>query len=404
MESQGLTLTTAEQRRIEVIQAFAVGKLNVKQAAEALGRSVRTIYRMQARLDENGLMGLVHGNRGRPSNRCIPDGVKRRILKLAAGKYQDVNDTHLQELLRKHEDIEIGRETLRRLLRSDGIKTKRRRRHPKYRSRRERKAALGQMLQLDASPHDWLEGRGPWLTAVGAIDDATNKAWVRFFPAETTWAYLELMEMVCAADGLPLSVYNDRHSIFVPPKTPTIVEQLNGEEASTQFGRAMRELGVRVIPAYSPQAKGRIERLWGTLQDRLVVEMRLARAKTLAEANAVLKSFLQDFNRRFTVPPRQRTNVFRKPPPKPERRRILCLKAYRTVARDHTVAFEGLVLQIPPHRSFHSIAGRRVDVLQLKDGSIEIDYRGLKIAEFSGEAVTRMVKAKAHINTHLKVA
>ncbi len=170
----------------------------------------------------------------------------------------------------------------------------------------------------------------------------------------------------------------------------------------TQFGRAVGELGSTILKAYSPQAKGRIERLWNTLQDRLVVELRLAGAKDIHQANQVLKRFLDEFNRRFTVPPRQRTNVFRKAPAASVLDRILCLKDTRTVANDHTVSFEGLVLQIPPSKKFHSIAGKRADVLQLRDGSIEIFYRNMTVARFSPQAVSRLIDSCLTKKSNLK--
>ena len=188
------------------------------------------------------------------------------------------------------------------MLRKVGIPPKRKRRRVKYRKRRERKDAFGMMLQIDASPHDWLEGRGPWLTLVGAVDDATGYGWSRFVTAETTWAYLNLMREVISSHGLPLSLYSDRHSIFHPLREPTIIEQLKNIQPLTQFGRAMNELGITITKAWSPQAKGRIERFFGFLQDRLVVELRLAGAKSMEEANQVLDAFLPEYNRQFSYP------------------------------------------------------------------------------------------------------
>ncbi len=393
-----------EKNRIEVIQAFAAGKVDLSDVARVLDRSERTVYRMQARLLDQGIEGLIHGNKGRPSKRATPEKVKKRILKLVAGKYADINDTHLVEILEREKGIIISREVLRQTLRGAGIKPKRRRRPPKYRSRRERKPALGMMLQIDASLHDWLEGRGPWLTLVGAIDDATNFRWARFVEAENTWAYLDLMGQVFASHGLPRSLYSDCHSVFFVAREPTIVEQLMDSPPLTQFGRAMLELVVRVIPAGSPQAKGRVERMWGVLQDRLVVALRLAGAKTIEQANAVLEAFLADFNRQFHVEPKDAASFFRPAPPRSRLDRILCLKDKRVVAKDHTVSFEGLILQIPPSRRFHSLAGRRVDVLQLRDGSIRIEHRDRCVATFSPEAVARLVKTKLTGKTQLKVA
>lgn len=393
-----------DRQRIQIVQSVLSGRVTVEEAGRLLGRSERTVFRLMSRLSTKGVEGLVHGNRGRPSSRRTADSVEQGVITLVKEKYRDVNDTHLAELLAEREKIKIGRETLRRLLRRNGVEPKRSRRSRKYRSRRERKPAFGMMLQVDASPHDWLEGRGPYMTLVGGIDDATNFRWARFVEAETTWSYLDLMESVITRHGIPQSLYSDRHSIFISQREPTVVEQLKGLEPETEFGRAMRELGVKIIPAYSPQAKGRVERMWGVLQDRLVVELRLAGAKNIAEANTVLERFLTDFNQRFRVEPKSTTNLFRKAPPLERLRRILCIKQTRVVQKDHTISFENLVLQIPPSRHFTSIADRRVDVLQLKDGSIEISFKGRSAARFSPEAVARMMRGRPHLKSDLRSA
>jgi transposase len=209
-----MLLTMKDQQRVEVIQALMDGRLSAAQAAQVLGRSERQVWRLLGRAREDGLAGLPHGNRGRePANKS--DGrLWQRVLKLAGEKYQGVNDRHLQELRAREHAITICRESLRKRLRGAGLEPKRSRRPGKYRSRRERRAAAGMLLQIDASPHDWLEGRGPYLTLVGVIDDATSRAWVRFSEAETTWAYLRLMREVALAAGLPLALYSDRHDIF----------------------------------------------------------------------------------------------------------------------------------------------------------------------------------------------
>jgi len=400
-----MELTLKDKQRIEVVQAFLAQKITLADAARILERSERQIFRLKRQLLEEGLCGLVHKNRGRRSPRRIPESLQKKILKLVGGPYKDVNDTHLCELLAQREKILLSRERLRRLLRSEGIAPKRRKRHPKYRSRRPRKEAFGMMLQLDGSPHDWLEGRGPMLALVGARDDATNHSWAQFFPAETTWAYLDLMRDIFTEHGLPLALYSDKHSIFHINREPTLQEQLKGQAPLTQFGRAMKELGITIIPANSPQAKGRIERFWGFSQDRLVVELRLDGACTADQANQTLARFLRNtVNTRFTVAPANSQSVFRKAPRAELLDRILCLKDTRIVAKDHTISFEGLTLQIPPSKKFHSIAGKQVEVLQLKDGSIQILYRRILAATFSPHSVNRLIKTKLLGPSNLKTA
>ena len=387
-----MLLTMKDQQRIEAMQALMDSRLSVAQTARVLGLGERQVWRLLARARGDGLQGLLHGNRGREPANKSDERLWRRVLKLAGEKYRGVNDRHLQELLAREHGLTVCRESLRKHLRAAGLAPKRQRRPRKYRARRERRAASGMLLQIDASPHDWLEGRGPHLTLIGAIDDATNQAWAHFAESETTWAYLLLMRRIALSEGLPLALYSDRHDIFHARREPTIAEQLNNARPLTQFGRAMAELGVSIIPAYSPQAKGRIERQWGVLQDRLVVELRLAGVSTLAGANALLDHYLPGHNRRFRVAPREQCPVWRPAPDARRLDRVLCLKETRVVGRDHVVSFRGLALQVPPSRKFFSLAGRRVDVLQLRDHSIEVHRDGEAVARFSHEQVKALAK------------
>jgi transposase len=392
-----------ETNRLRVLQGYMDGKILLEEAARILRRSLRSVYRMLAKVREKGPEGVLHGNRNKVSPRRVPEAVRKKVIQLAMGKYRDINDTHLCEILRKAEGIVVGRETLRGILRKEEIPSKRKVKRRKYRSRRERKEAFGMMLQLDASPHDWLQGRGPWVTLVGAKDDATGYVWAHFEEAETTWGYLDLMREVISTHGVPLSLYADRHSIFHTTREPTIIEQLKDVVPLTQFGRAMEELGITVMKAWTPQAKGRIERQWGVFQDRLVVELRLAGATTLEQAREVLKRFLKDYNRRFCCLPKQAAAVFRKAPPKTLLHNILCLKETRMVKKDHTVSFDGFVLQIPFCRKYPCIADRQIDVRQYRDGHLEIGYRGSIVARFSSEAIRRLLNTRS-VQSNMKMA
>lgn len=397
-----MELTLKEENRANVIMVLQDGKIDVTEAGKILSRSERQVYRMLASVREEGISGLIHKNKGKRSPLRIDDKMREEILNLARGKYQGFNDTHFKEVLERDKGIVIGRETLRAMLRESGIASKRERRRSKYRKRRERKDAFGAMLQIDASEHDWLEGRGPKLTLVGAKDDATGYFWGRFVPAETTWAYMDLMREIFLSNGLPLSLYSDKHTIFHSPREQTIIEQLNNIQPLTQFGRAMDELGISIIKANSPQAKGRIERQWGTLQDRLISELRLAGAKNAEDANRVLDKILPDYNKRFICAPRKQESLFRKAPLLSQLDQTLCLKNTRVVNNDHTISFESLILQIPASNKFHSIAKQRVKVLQKRDGSIEIVYKQQTVALFSSDAITRLVKKVKNYPTQLK--
>jgi transposase len=204
----------SEVNRLRVLQGYMDGKILFGEAARILKRHPRSVYRMVRKVREKGPEGVLHGNRNKASPRRMPEEIRKKLIALALGRYQDINDTHLCEILSKAEGIAIGRETLRGILRKEGIPSKRKVKRRKYRSRRERKEAFGMMLHLDASPHDWLQGRGPWLTLVGAKDDATGYVWAHFEETETTWGYLDLMREVISTHGIPLSLYADRHSIF----------------------------------------------------------------------------------------------------------------------------------------------------------------------------------------------
>src|SRR5260370_42186638 len=279
------TLTMQDEKRLDVIQRVYRSELTVVQAALVMGVSERQCYRIKARVGKAGAKGVVHGNRGRPCKRKTKEKVINRGVELAQGKYKGFNDHHLTEKLKEQEKIKLCRDKVSQLLRAHGIASPKQRRGIKHRSRRERRASEGMMLQVDGSPHDWLEGRGPSLCLIGAINDATAKVPRAFFEeAESSWAYFRLFAEIFKKHGLCQSVYSDRHSIFWTDREPTIEEQLINQRPTTEVGRGLAELGVTLILAGSPQAKGRIERLWETFQHPLVSELRRAQAKTPAQA------------------------------------------------------------------------------------------------------------------------
>jgi hypothetical protein len=290
----------------------------------------------------------------------------------------------LTEKLEEHERIKLSREKLRQLLRAHGIGSPKKRRGIKHRSRRERRAAEGMMLQVDGSPHDWLQGRGPRLCLIGAIDDATSTVMgACFVQAESSWGYFHLFSEIFREHGLPQSIYTDCHSVFWTDREPTLQEQLINKKPTTEVGRGLADLGVTLILAHSPQAKGRIERLWNTFQDRLVSELRLAKAKTVEQATVVLERYLPVHNRKFAKPA-QAQPAWRKVSSL-QIERALCFKQQRTVAKDNTVTFEGTVLQIPKRSPFRSYANRRIDVHVLLDGAVEFFYKKEKIASFDSK-------------------
>jgi transposase len=387
------TLTMKEEKRLEVIQRVFRGELTVVEAGVVLGVSERQCYRIKARVTKRGAKGVVHGNQGRRCKRKIKEKEVKQVVELAKGKYRGFNDRHLTEKLAEQEKLEISREAVRQILRGAGIASPRKRRANKHRSRRERRAAEGMMLQVDGSPPLRLVGRtrgGPSLCLIGAIDDATGKVvGALFVQAESTWGYFGLFSEVFNKHGLPQSVYADRHSIFWTDREATIEEQLKNQRPTTEVGRGLQELGVTLIPAGSPQAKGRIERLWGTFQDRLVSELRRAGAKTQSQAQVVLEGHLPEHNRKFSKRAVQSEPAWRKAN-STQIEKALCFKQKRTVAKDHTVTFEGTLFQIPKHSPYRSYANKRIDVHVLLDGAVEFFYQNEKIARFDSKTTHRI--------------
>jgi transposase len=389
------SLTMQDEKRLDVIQRVYRSELTVVQAALVMGISERQCYRIKARVGKAGAKGVVHGNQGRPCKRKIKDKTLRRVVELARGKYHGFNDHHLTEKLKEQEQIELSREKVRRILRAEGIVSPKKRRGIKHRSRRERRASEGMMLQVDGSPHDWLQGRGPRLCLMGAIDDATSKVMGAFFvQAESSWGYFHLFCEIFKEHGVSQSIYTDCHSVFWTDREPTLEEQLINRKPTTEVGRGLEELGVTLILAHCPQAKGRIERLWNTFQDRLVSELRLAKAKTVAQATVVLDRYLPVHNRKFAKPAKAQPAWRKLSTVQIEQ--ALCFKQRRTVAKDNTVTFEGTVLQIPKTSPFGSYANKRIDVHVLLDGAVEFFYKQQKIAAFNPKTMHAIGLYRTH--------
>ena len=365
-----------EQQRSEVVSRWLAGVITTDEAVALLGCSERTAWRLRAAMVRDGAAGLAHGNRGRASPRRLPGAVRARICELARTTYRGYNDSHLAEVLAEDEGIAISRAALRRLLRDEGIPSPRRRRAPRYRARRERMAQAGLLVQVDGSRHDWLEGRGPWLTLVGGIDDATGiVVGAVFREAEDGVGYLTVLRDMARRYGLPAALYRDGSSVFAPAAPGAA-----GRDEATQVGRALAELGIATILAGSPQAKGRIERAWGTFQDRLVSELRRAGAADLPAANAVLRDFLPRFNRRFAVPPASEVPAWRPLPAGLDLARVCAFRWRRAVGSDSCVRLAGMVLQLPPGPGGRSLAGRRVEVELRLDGRLLVLAEGRLLA------------------------
>lgn len=377
-----MLLTMKENKRIKVLQEVIGKKITVSEAVRQIEVSERHGWRLLAKLKEGGPLALAHGNRGRPSDRQLSKEVKEMVINLRRTTYDGFNDRHFTDSLASEEKIKIGRESVRKWLRSAGIISTRKVKKRKHRLRRSRKERFGEMLQGDGSPHDWLEGRGPELTLIHFVDDATGYTWADFFYSENTYAYFSVVKDVLFKNGIPRSLYVDNHSVFRVNHENTKEEQLTGNRPKTHFARAMEELGIAVIFAGSPQGKGRVERAGGVDQDRLVSELRKAKASTIEEARGVLKEYLKKRNKWFTVEAKDSNTAFLKLPENFNLLQVLCWKEQRVVANDNTISFHGKTLQIPAHPNRYSFAKARVNVHICLDGSVHVFYKHERIAYF----------------------
>jgi hypothetical protein len=361
-------MSQRERDVLKVLHSVQSGKRTQAEGARLLGLGVRQVRRLQRKLESQGDAALVHGLRGRPSNHRADSAFRRAVLAAYRRRYADFGPTLASEKLAE-EGLTVVPQTLRLWLIAEGLWQRRRRRDP-HRSRRPRRACFGELVQMDASVHDWLEGRGEEMVLIGMIDDATGRTLARFYPAGTTEAHLDLFGRWLRHYGRPVAAYTDRHSIFEPQDKGHALP-----DAETQFGRALRELEVELIRAHSPQAKGRIERSFGTAQDRWVKELRLAGVTTCEGANTLLERLLPGHNRRFSKPAREAGDAHRPLGPGHDLGAILSLQEERVVANDYTIRFRNRFYQLLPPAHAGERGGRVVIELR-PDGSMAIRFRG----------------------------
>lgn len=378
-----LAKSQKDKAREFVLRELDAQRMTAAEGARGLGLSERQVRRLLAAYRQEGAAAVVHGNRGRtPINALTPD-VRQTILDLAQTAYVGFNQTHFTEKLQTDHGITVSRATVQRVLRDASIASVRSHRRPAHRSRRERRARPGMLLQVDGSDHDWLEGRGPRLTLLAAIDDATNEVVAAIFRGEEdAHGYMLLLRSLVTSHGIPLAIYSDRHSIFVHsgPTNETLDEQLAGRTKPTQVGRILEDLGIQLILAHSAEAKGRIERLWGTLQDRLVSELRLAKAATRHDADVILSALLPQHNARFACAPKEAKSCYRPAPAMSDLETVFSFQYDRTVANDNTVHLGSDVIQIPANRERSSYAKAKTRICVGLDGSMTIYYQGRRIA------------------------
>ena len=364
-------MTPREQTRLQVLNSLLAEHMTLDQAATVMGVSPRHARRMLTAYRDKGSSSLAHGLRGQRPHNATAERTKDRMLRLARTRYAGTNHTHLSELLSEREGIDIARTTLRRILVNAGLSSPRRRRPPKHRVRRQRMPREGMLIQLDGSYHPWLGDDRPEFTLLIAVDDATGCVVnASFSEKEDARSYFLLIQGLVQRCGIPLALYTDRHGVF--RHTPGSVSA----GTSTQFSRAMDELGIQLIFALSLQAKGRVERAAGTFQDRLVTELRLSGASTIEQANTVLEEFLPRFNQRFQVPAQYPETAFRPLDPELCLEQVLCFKHSRKVAKDNTVRFQLHTLQLLPGPDRPSYSGTVVEVLVALDGRLAVRREG----------------------------
>ena len=395
MEQEKILMGQRELKRWHLMELAKAGKITLKEAGEKIGVSYRQAKRIRRAIRERGIKGLVHGNRGQPSNHRLKESLREKVLGLSREIYWDFNDTHFTEKLRECEGIDLNRETVRKLRRKAGIEPKRRRRAPGHRKRRERKAQEGAMVLWDGSPHLWFGEGYPPCCLMAAMDDAKGKLLAaQIFPFEGTAGYFWLLKQMVKRYGIPVSIYQDRHSTLHRNDDHwSLEEQLAGRQDPTQVGLALEALGIQPVFALSPQAKGRIERLFGVLQDRLIAELRLAGIVTMPEANVFLNSFIKRFNRRFAVNPRESQKAWRRVPQQLDLDRIISFRYRTVVANDNTARLGGLIIDIPPGPHRRSYAREKVEVRQLLDGSWRIYHRDQLIAKHPSTTLNEPLRA-----------
>lgn len=369
-----IRMSVKEAKRLSVIDQVSRGQIRQRKGAHLLGLSTRQVRRLVRRVRAEGSRGVIHRSRGRTSNRQTAPGIRTRVLELCGSTYGGFGPTLASEKLAERDGIEVSPETLRLWFIEEGVAYRQRKKRP-HRQWRERKEHCGELVQMDGSHHDWLEDRGPRLVLMAYIDDATGRVFGRFYEYEGTTPALDSFGRYARRYGLPQAVYLDRHSTYKSTGKLTIEDELNNRRPQSQFERAMADLGVWVIHANSPQAKGRVERLFRTFQDRLVKEMRLEKVSSLAEANRFLARYLPKHNRRFRVPAAQEADLHRRVSEGIDLNSILCFQEDRVVRKDGTVAFDGGLIQLNnPGRL------RKVTVERRVNGSLRFSAHGRQLS------------------------
>ena len=382
-------LKQKDLKRATLIEACINGQCTVKQVATALGLSERRVKQIKKEVKENGVKSIQHGNRGRKPKNTISDETRKRILELRSSyEYEISNFKHFQELLKERENIDLTYSALYNIVRNAGIKSPKKHRKSKLHHRRKRKECEGMMLQADGTPFDWF-GNGEKYSLHGFIDDATGKITGLYMcKNECLLGYLEVLRQTLENYGIPISLYPDKYSVFFPPKKVndhiTIEEQLNGREKGiTQFGRIVEELGITMFAASTPQAKGRIERLWETLQSRLVTEFRINKITNMDDANKFFPEYIKSYNSKFAIEPSNKNSVFLKLPKRYDLDELLCVRFERTIDNAGVFSinnsrFQILDRSLPPKTKVQIYLSNKIG-MRVKSNNKKYDVQPLEL-------------------------
>lgn len=371
-------LSKRELQRAEILAEIEKGALNCSEAAAILGISLRQLRRGRRRYEEEGIAGLAHRSRGKPSGRAFKKEKIEEVVKLLHKKYSDFGPTFATEKLLEEHGIRVSREKMRQILINEKLWIEKKARNRGYHPRRVRRSREGALVQIDGSDHDWLEGRSERMTLISFIDDATSKILLaKFVPSETTHAYMELAKTYVELYGIPLSLYSDKHSIFRINQ-----KELRERGQLTNFGRALREIGVELICANSPQAKGRVERCFGTLQDRLVKEMRLAGVNTRDEANKFLHGYLKKHNEKFSVSALEEESAHRVVPKGLNLSKIFSFKETRQLTKDLSFQYKNTIYQVIAPKDKYRLGKQTIQIFEFLDQTLLVETEKGKVLEF----------------------
>ena len=374
MAKEVITMSKTEVDRLRILHRVMDRQLTQVYGARLLGITDRQVRNLLVKIGENGDKVIVHGNRGRVAPNKMPIELEERIGRLIERKYPDFGPTLASEKLFELDGIKISKEKARRIMIAKGLWKVRRKRDRDVHPWRERKHYFGEMVQFDGSHHMWLEDRGPKMVFMGYIDDATNRTFGRFYEYEGLYPAMDSLTHYINRYGLPRSVYLDKFKTYKATRPPTLYEELRGEEPMTQYQRALQELRIKIIHADSPQAKGRVERLFGTLQDRLIKEMRLAKIKTLDEANVFLEVYLPVYNERFSKIALKEGDLHNRLPDGVDLREIFCLKDIRIINNGYIVRWKSKRYLI--ENASIAMRRRKVEVREHFDGKLTIKFNG----------------------------